>query len=288
MHRSGVPEGVFMEHKKQIPSFIHYYLEAERILRQPLRIDRERDVYVLFYSFESILREILSDLLIYDEGMWTLGRITNEVLAKCKIPPSIGQGLGELVEHRNMAVHASPAAHINGFIFLDDLDKVRSLAVWYLRDFPKGPQYNDERITELLSGDQFPLPKTIFISYAREDEVYASNLYDALRGRRHKPWMDKRDLIAGQEWENEIRKAIEKSDFFIALMSSTSVTKKGFIQKEIRFALDVLGEMPPGRIYFIPARIEPCDVPDIIKHFQWVDLPNDKNYHQIFRAIENV
>ncbi len=278
-----------MKLDNQIPSFLAYFVEAERILKQPSGKPTEwlQGANVLFRSYEILLREILLDVQIEVGEIWTLSKLTQEVLAQSNFPSITGQGLREIVEHRNLVAHARLSTDFTGDIFLDDLEKVRTLAVWYLRDFPKGPRFNAEKVTELLKGDEFPLPKIVFISYAREDIPYANNLYNALRNRRHKPWMDKRDLIAGQEWETEIRKAIEKADYFIALMSSKSVTKRGFVQKEIRFALDVLGEIPPGRIYSIPVRLEPCDVPDIIKHLHWVDIHDDESYSQIFRAIEH-
>ena len=31
-----------------------------------------------------------------------------------------------------------------------------------------------------------------------------------------------------------------------------SISKRGFLQKEIRHALNVLGPLPPGQIYLIP------------------------------------
>jgi len=40
------------------------------------------------------------------------------------------------------------------------------------------------------------------------------------------------------------------------------ITKQGFVQKEIRFALDIADEHPPGRIFIIPVRLVDCDVPD--------------------------
>jgi len=56
--------------------------------------------------------------------------------------------------------------------------------------------------------------------------------------------LDKKNLLPGQTWNLKIRKAIKNSRYFIALFSSTSVQKRGYIQKEFRFALDLLDEFP--------------------------------------------
>jgi hypothetical protein len=54
------------------------------------------------------------------------------------------------------------------------------------------------------------------------------------------------------------------------------MTKQGFVQKEIRFALDIADENPPGRIFIIPVRLVDCDVPDCLKKWQWVNLFEDQ------------
>ena len=278
-----------MKSENQIPSFITSFVEAERFLaRRPEKTSEWLPgAYLLFHSYEMLLNEILASIEIEIGDRWALGKLSQEVFAQSDFPPNFEQELREVVEHRNMVVHARPGIDFTSDIFLDDLERIRRLALWYLRDFSRGPRLSTKASLELLQGSDFILPKVVFISYAIEDRNYAQNLYIALRQRGHKPWMDKQDLIPGQEWEVEIRRAIEKADYFLALMSRNSVTKRGFVQKEIRFALDVLGEIPPGRIFFIPARLEPCEVPDIIKRLHWVDLQNDDNYRQIFRAIEH-
>jgi hypothetical protein len=76
--------------------------------------------------------------------------------------------------------------------------------------------------------------KGVFVSYAREDSAAALRLYEDLKPRADLGlWLDKKDLLPGQTWSLEIRKAIRKSRYFIPLFSSTSVQKRGYVQKEI-------------------------------------------------------
>ena len=51
------------------------------------------------------------------------------------------------------------------------------------------------------------------------------------------PWIDKENLLPGQEWKRTITKAISESSYFIALLSTNSISKKGYIQKELRLLL---------------------------------------------------
>jgi len=126
----------------------------------------------------------------------------------------------------------------------------------------------------------------IFLSYAREDEEQAEDLYQRLSDAGLKPWMDKKDILPGERWKSSIRKAIQGSDFFLACLSANSVTKRGFLQKEIKDALDVWEEMLDSDIYLIPARLQDCEVPKELREFQWVDLFEANGWTRLVEAIQ--
>jgi TIR domain len=132
--------------------------------------------------------------------------------------------------------------------------------------------------------------KGVFISYAREDSGAALRLYEDLKPRTDlRLWLDKKDLLPGQTWNLEIRKAIKNSRFFIALFSSTSVNKRGYVQKEFKLALDVLDEFPEGEIFAIPARLDNCEIPyEKFRSIERVDLFQDWNegIHRLLRTFE--
>lgn len=66
------------------------------------------------------------------------------------------------------------------------------------------------------------------------------------------------------------------------------VTKRGYVQKEIRRALDVADEQPEGTIFVIPGRLEKCDVPMRLARWQGVDLFEEKSYSRLKVALEAV
>ncbi len=115
----------------------------------------------------------------------------------------------------------------------------------------------------------------VFISYSRLDESPARKLYDSLSKQGFSPWLDKVSLLPGQTWENEIKTAIQKSNFVILLLSKNSLDRQGYFHKEIRLALDALETIPSGKIFLIPARLDSCDVPTFLQAIQWVDLFSD-------------
>lgn len=118
-----------------------------------------------------------------------------------------------------------------------------------------------------------PIKHRVFISYAKEDLQYAKRLYDFLKFVGASPWLDEEALLPGQRWDIEIEAAIVQSNYFIALLSSRSVAKRGYVQEEIRRALDVLRKIPEREIFLIPARIDLCQPSHrVLEGIQWVDM----------------
>jgi hypothetical protein len=119
----------------------------------------------------------------------------------------------------------------------------------------------------------------VFISYAREDEKEATRLFYDLQRHNISAWFDKKSILAGQNWREAIRKAIRECDYFIAILSNRSVSKRGFIQKEIKEAIDILGEFPENAIFLIPVRIDDCRPPySLLNEIQWIDFFPDWDF----------
>lgn len=113
----------------------------------------------------------------------------------------------------------------------------------------------------------------VFIAYAQEDLDAASRLYRELKRAGLNPWMDCRKLLPGQNWPRAIERAIEMSDFFVACLSRRSLVKRGSFQSEMRYALDCARRLPLDDVFFLPVRMEECDVPASIRQsVQYVDL----------------
>ncbi len=127
--------------------------------------------------------------------------------------------------------------------------------------------------------------KNIFISYAKEDIIYAEKLYDYLLSKNYNPWLDKKKLNAGQNWEFHIQDALHKADFIVLLLSKTSVGKRGYVQREFRKALEYCEYKLDSDIYVIPLKIDDCEVPMNLQKFQWIELIDDA-FDQIVKSIE--
>jgi len=125
----------------------------------------------------------------------------------------------------------------------------------------------------------------IFISYARDNDKQARELYNRLKQAGFNPWLDQENIFPGQDWENEIRKAIKDADIFLACLSKNSLQKRGVIQKEFKLASEVLNEYPDSKVYFIPVRFDDCEVPERMAKLQWVDLFSPVGYAKLIQAL---
>ncbi len=131
-------------------------------------------------------------------------------------------------------------------------------------------------------------PCRVFISYCRDDIETARRLYDDLNARGFTPWMDKVDILPGERWKAKITAAIKECDYFIALLSPKALSKKGYVQKELKKALDILDEYPDDEIFLLPVRIEPCSPEnEILQDIHWADLfPSyDEGLQDILRTL---
>jgi CheY-like chemotaxis protein len=84
--------------------------------------------------------------------------------------------------------------------------------------------------------------------------------------------MDTKDILPGENWRTRIRTAIRKADFILVCLSTRSVNRRGFLQREIKAALDLWEEQLDDDIYLIPIRLEECEVPERLSEFQYLDL----------------
>lgn len=113
----------------------------------------------------------------------------------------------------------------------------------------------------------------IFIAYVEEDLEAAYHLYSQLQAHGCNPWLDRQKLLPGQNWPRSIERAIDMADYFVAIFSSRSVSKRGQFQSELRYALDCATRQPLDRSFLLPVRLEPCEIPTrIAKATQYVDL----------------
>ena len=125
----------------------------------------------------------------------------------------------------------------------------------------------------------------IFISYARVDAEPVADIHRRLKAAGYEPWIDSEDLLPGVKWKDAIIKAVREADLFLLCISSRSSNRQGFIQREIKIAFDQLEEKTSDHIYFIPVRLEECELPERVEDFQCVNWFETGAWERLEKAL---
>lgn len=126
----------------------------------------------------------------------------------------------------------------------------------------------------------------IFICYASEDYEEAENLFNIL-SEGYKPWLDKKSLLSGQDFDYFIMNEIKKSDFAIVLLSSNSILKRSYKRKEYAAILERKKMMLADDIYIIPVKLDECQIPDDFDGIEWLDRFDEDFEQKIFLSINS-
>ncbi len=120
-------------------------------------------------------------------------------------------------------------------------------------------------------------PLKVFLSYASQDRPLVRELSRRLVSEGWiETWFDEKSLLPGQDWRLKIEEAVEESDIVIICLSNNSVTKEGYVQKELRYAREIALEKLEEAIFLIPLRLDECEVPRGLRFYQWVDYFGEK------------
>ncbi|MDQ5837482.1 MAG: TIR domain-containing protein [Acidobacteriota bacterium] len=103
-----------------------------------------------------------------------------------------------------------------------------------------------------------PAPVRLFVSYAHDDEKQLKRLdaiLDVLEQQHGLAgWTDKR-LIAGSEWDREIRRRLEEMDIFLFIASQNSLVRPYIKDPELRRARE---RHAKNEVEVVVVKLEPC------------------------------
>ena len=109
--------------------------------------------------------------------------------------------------------------------------------------------------------------ESIFVSYSSEDRPFAVGLTKALQKSGANVWIDQLAIGLGENWDNAIEEALEKSETFMLILSPTSVESQN-VQDEVSIAINTDKK-------FVPILIKECDLPMRWQRKQYADLINN-------------
>src|SRR5437870_5711857 len=114
-------------------------------------------------------------------------------------------------------------------------------------------------------------PILIFISYSRTDSDFVDRLEADLQARNFHTWVDRRKLEGGQNWHDELEKAIQDCQALLVVLTPEAVASK-YVRQEYRYA-QRLGKLVIP-LEHKPVPLGPMDLNDI----QWIGFT--KTYEQ--------
>lgn len=135
---------------------------------------------------------------------------------------------------------------------------------------------------------KFEAPKErtdVFISYSRNDEVKAEELYNALSMRGLNVWYDRKNLAAGDLWLDKINMAIKTTKYCVVLISKSMILQANeshVYRKEWNMAIEHTRGMGSKRGFIIPVILDDVDMYDDV-----LDLPDALKSHNAISLISD-
>lgn len=127
----------------------------------------------------------------------------------------------------------------------------------------------------------------VYLCHSSLDKPSVQELYQLLSAENWiHAWLDEKELLPGQDWNMEIEKAVESADAIIVNLSRDAITREGYVQRELKLALDIALEKPAGAIFIIPVRLEECgELPRSLRALHYVDYFPKKQRPLAFQAL---
>ncbi len=114
------------------------------------------------------------------------------------------------------------------------------------------------------------LPREVFLSHASKDRRMATRIADFFRKKGIAVWYSKTHIKGGQQWHDEIGKALARCDWFLVLLTPAAV-RSDWVQRELLFALND----SRYKEQIVPLNYQSCDFVKLswtLGGFQFVDF----------------
>ena len=126
----------------------------------------------------------------------------------------------------------------------------------------------------------------LFISYAKPDLERVLPYVEFLKRQGHDTWIDTQRIKPGQPWDVEIKRALNKSSFIIIFISNNSVDRRGYVQRELKFAIDKYQDKLVSDIYIIPVVLDKdAAIPEAVSQIQYVEAWSSTQFEAIHDSI---
>ncbi|MCW0233458.1 MAG: toll/interleukin-1 receptor domain-containing protein [Ferrovibrio sp.] len=128
----------------------------------------------------------------------------------------------------------------------------------------------------------------IFVSYASPDRERVLPYVKYLKLKEYDVWLDVQRIKAGQNWDFQIKQALNKADLIVLFLSNQAIDRRGYLQREIKLVLDKHQEKLLSDIYLIPVLLDDIrPIPEQIASIQHVQAWNNQQFEAIEDAIQH-
>ena len=177
-----------------------------------------------------------------------------------------------------------PELGIQPLVFHKDQQEILEQGETELDSLPI-PLSSREGMKVASSESEARTPTAGSLCHDSDDKKTVRKIYHRLQNEGFVPWLDEEDLLAGQKWRTEIPRVVRRSDAVVVCLSPRAVDKSGFVQKEIRVALDAFDEKPEGSIYLLPVQLEECRIPERLADFHTIGLTGESGFTKLLKAL---
>lgn len=80
-------------------------------------------------------------------------------------------------------------------------------------------------------------PQEVFLSHSARDQRFVSRIADVLGEHGVPVWYSATNILGAQQWHDEIGAALNRCDWFVVVLSPSSV-KSRWVKREVLFALN--------------------------------------------------
>ncbi len=118
-------------------------------------------------------------------------------------------------------------------------------------------------------------PKEVFLSHSSVNKKIASSVAETLRNHGVPVWFSPTNIQTAQQWHDEIGNALRRCDWFLVLLSQSSVKSK-WVKRELSYALN----HSQYDDHIIPVKIDKCNHEDLswtLEVFQMTKLNGTKH-----------
>lgn len=121
----------------------------------------------------------------------------------------------------------------------------------------------------------------VFISYSRADSDFARQLNDVLQTQGKTTWFDQESIAAGEDFQQEIHRGIEKSDNFLFIISPNSVNSP-YCADEVEYAQ----RLEKRFVTVLYRKVSSEQIHPLLRRVQWIDFSQpEEDFYSHFNEL---